>query len=223
MMTIPVCVRVGPPSVQHAEGQVAPPDVDIVDVGDFELAAIAGRERLGDVEHVAVVHVDTDHRKAAGRVGRLLDDLHNSSILEPRNPETLRLINLFEQDLRPRGLVAELVRGRADAKLNDVVAQDDADLAAVGEVLGQQQRLGDATFTLLVGVLEVADAEDLAVAQQLQEVAGVLAAGDHEDLVDSRVEQGLDRVVDHRPVVDRQQVLVRYAGQGVQPCPQPAR
>ena len=46
------------------------------------------------------------------------------------------------------------------------------------------------------------------VAEQPEELARVGAAGDEHQLGDARVDERLDRVGDHRPVVDRQQVLV---------------
>ena len=43
---------------------------------------------------------------------------------------------------------------------------------------------------------------------------GMLAAGHDQHLVEAGVHQALDRIVDHRTVVDRQQVLVGHIGQG---------
>ena len=42
-------------------------------------------------------------------------------------------------------------------------------------------------------------------------------SGDEHQLADPGVDQRLDRVRDHRPVVQRQQMLVRYPGQRVKP------
>ena len=78
------------------------------------------------------------------------------------------------------------------------------------------ERLGDAAGLLLVGVAQALQAELAPVAEQPQELAGVVAAGDDHDVVDAGLDQRLDRVVDHRLVVDRQQVLVGDAGQRVQ-------
>ena len=61
--------------------------------------------------------------------------------------------------MRARGLLAEAVGRLADAAFDDVVAQHDADLLAVGEVLGQRQRVGDAAFAFLIGVVDVLEAE----------------------------------------------------------------
>ena len=68
----------------------------------------------------------------------------------------------------------------------------------------------------LVAVGQV-EAEVLPVAQQLDDVADALAADDDHHLADAHRGQRLDRVVDHRPVVDRQQVLVGDDRQREQP------
>ena len=42
-----------------------------------------------------------------------------------------------------------------DVLLDDVVAQHDADLLAVGEVLGERERVGNPSFAFLVCVVDV--------------------------------------------------------------------
>jgi hypothetical protein len=49
-----------------------------------------------------------------------------------------------------------------------------------------------------------------------EEVAGARTSGHQEDVLDPDIDEGLDRVVDHRPVVHRQEVLVGDLGQRVQ-------
>ena len=144
-------------------------------------------------------------------------------LVHPSHAEPLRVVHLLEYHLRARGLGEEVARSLLDVLLDDVVAEDDAALVAVGELLSQLERLGDAALALLVGVFEVPDAELLAVLEQLEEVAGVLAAGDDENIADPGVEQALDRVIDHGAVVHRQQVLVRDQRERPQPSAQPTR
>ena len=67
--------------------------------------------------------------------------------------------------------------------------------------------MGDAERAALVAVGQV-EPEVGAVGEQLDDVADALAADDDHDLADAHAGQRLERVVDHRPVVDRQEVLV---------------
>ena len=68
----------------------------------------------------------------------------------------------------------------------------------------------------LLGVLDV-EAELAAVAEQRLEAVLLVRRGDHQDLADAGQHQRRQRVVDHRLVVDRQQLLADRAGQRVQP------
>ena len=79
-------------------------------------------------------------------------------------------------------------------------------------MLGQSQRIGDAALALLIGVIDVAQPELFAIGQQPQKVSRVLAAGDDQDIPDPRIDQRLDGVIDHRFLVNRQQVLVGDLG-----------
>ena len=83
------------------------------------------------------------------------------------------------------------------------------------------ERVGDPALPLLVGVGEPVDAVLVAVAEQAEELAGVRAAGDEHQLADPGGDERLDRVRDHRPVVDRQQVLVRDPGERRRRLPLP--
>ena len=55
------------------------------------------------------------------------------------------------------------------------------------------------------------------VGEQLDDIADALPADDDHDLADAHARQRLERVVDHRPVIDRQEVLVGDDGQGKEP------
>ena len=84
------------------------------------------------------------------------------------------------------------------------------------------ERLGDPARLLLVAVREPVDSVLVPVAEQAQELAGMRAARDDHQLGDPGADERLDREADHRPVVDRQQVLVRDPRQRVEATPGPA-
>ena len=90
-----------------------------------------------------------------------------------------------EENAGPGRVGPERVDHRADGALEDVVGQHDQDGIAAGKVLGQPERLGDATGLVLVGVRELVDAVLATVAQQAQELSGVGAAGHEHDFVDT--------------------------------------
>src|SRR5579872_2495946 len=57
------------------------------------------------------------------------------------------------------------------------------------------------------------ESEFLAIGEQAQEISRVAAAGDQEDVLNPRVDKGLNGVKDHRLVVDRQQMFVGDFGE----------
>jgi hypothetical protein len=73
----------------------------------------------------------------------------------------------------------------------------------------------------LIAIRQV-DAERRPVREQLDHVADALAANDDHHFADPHAGEGLDRVVDHRAVVDRQQVLVGDDRQWVEAGRRPA-
>ena len=60
-------------------------------------------------------------------------------------------------------------------------------------------------------------------AEEVDHLPGVTLAGDEEDVPDAGALQQLQRVVDHRPTSDRQQVFVGDAGQLAEASGLPAR
>ena len=84
---------------------------------------------------------------------------------------------------------------------------------AIGEMFRQPKRVGDAAFAFLIRVVQMLQRRIFPICQQPQKIAGIASAGDQQDLLDARIHQRLDRIVDHRLVVNRQQMLVRDFGQ----------
>src|SRR5437879_11336354 len=65
--------------------------------------------------------------------------------------------------------------------------------------------------------MNAVEAEFLAVGEQADEVAGVLTAGDNNYVANTRVHQRLDRVKNHRPVINGKQMFVGDARKGIKP------
>src|SRR5215211_6862791 len=212
---------VAPEALEDVVLHAAPLDVPVVDVGDLQLAPARGLEGGDDVEDVLVVEVDAGDHVVAGRVVGLLEDADDPAVaVELGHAEVAqvgRVVDAGQDEAGPGGLGQEVGHGRAQAALDHVVGQHDHHPVPVDEALGQPEGLGDPARPLLVGVQQPVDAVLVAVAEQPQELAGMGPPGDHHQLGDPGRDEGLDGVGDHRPVVDRQQVLVGDAGQRVEP------
>ena len=106
--------------------------------------------------------------------------------------------------------------------VEDVVAQHQRARVPRDELLTDQEGLRQSFRFRLHGVLQ-ADAPLRPVPQQLFEAGGVLGRADDQDVLHAAQHQRGQRVVDHRLVVDGQQLLADRDGRRVQACAGPTR
>ena len=214
---------VGPPALEVVELHGSGLDVGIVHVRDLEFPAPGRLERLDDVEHAGVIHVDARNGVVRlGRLGLLFDPLHPVAV-QLGHTEALGIRDFFQDDARAPLLPAKGVDEGSDVVFDDVVPEDYDHTLPLGVVLGEAERLRDASLAFLVDVVDMGEAELLAVPEKAQEVPRVVASRNQEDVLDPGVDQCLDGVVDHRFVVDGQEMLVGDAGEREQPGSQSSR
>jgi hypothetical protein len=96
-------------------------------------------------------------------------------------------------------------------------------MLAISEFLAETERIRDPSFFLLIRVFEVAHTEMPAVPKHSQEVTRMGTTSHDHDLVNASLHQRLNRIIDHRLVVNRQEVLVGREGQRVEPRPESSR
>ena len=214
---------IGPPAAQHVVLEIAGLDVGVVHVGDFQFVALRGPEPADIVEHALIVEIDAAHGIVARRHGRLFVDPDDARSVERRHPEAFGIRNLLEEDSRSRRLFFKAARVGPDVVLEDVVAEHDADPVAVGEIFAQSQRVGDPAFAVLIRIVDVLEAEVFSIPEQSQEVARRVPAGNEHDLFETGAAQRFERIVDHRLVVHRQQMLVRHLGERTKSSSEAAR
>ena len=95
--------------------------------------------------------------------------------------------------------------------MEEVVAEDQGRLVAGEEVLGDEECLRESLRLGLHGVLD-RHAPRSTIAEQPRERLGILGRGDDEDFAKARGHQRGQRVMDHRLVVDGQQLLAHALG-----------
>ena len=100
--------------------------------------------------------------------------------------------------------------------VEDVVAEDQRRALRADVVGADDEGLREPVGAGLDGERQV-DAELRAVAEQPVEAVGLVGRGDDEDVADAGEHQRRERVVDHRLVVDRHQLLADALGDRVQP------
>ena len=92
--------------------------------------------------------------------------------------------------------------------VEDIVAQDQRHRFAADEIRADQEGLRQPVGLRLHGISD-RDPELAAVPQQALEPADVVGRRDQEHLADAGQHQRRQRVIDHRLVVDRQELLAR--------------
>ena len=210
------------PRVAAAEGhhvELAGFEVHPVEVGDLELAARRGAHEGGARRDVAGVEVQAGHGVgAAGPLGLLLDGQGAALRVELDDAEALGVVHVVAEHggAARRGRLggAPQVAPQAVA-VEDVVAEHERAGLARDPGLPYREGLRQAVGRGLLGVGE-RHAEARAVAQQPLEVREVGGGGDEQDVPDPGEHEGRQRVVDHRLVVDRQQLLARDERERVQ-------
>ena len=139
---------------------------------------------------------------------RFYDPDHGTIRTQLGYPESLGIGDPVEEGARAVRAGLELGGlGRQWLAQQDVVAKDAAERLVAHEIASQADRVGNPQGAVLVAIGQV-QAEMRAIGQELHDIADTLAAHDHHHLADAHPGQGRDRVIDHRPVVDREQVLV---------------
>ena len=216
--------RVAAPEGHHGEQAVL--QVHAVEVGDLELAAGGGDDALGAPAHVARVEVQAGDGVARLRVlGLLLDGDGVEGLVELHDAEALRVVDVVaEHGGEPLRLGvlhrAAEVPSQAVA-VEDVVAEDERAGLASGELLADDEGPGEAVGAGLDGVGQV-HAVVRPVSQEALEVRKVGRGRDDQDVADAGHHKDGQRVVDHRLVVYRQQLLAGDGGQRVQAGAGPA-
>lgn len=97
----------------------------------------------------------------------------------------------------------------------NVVTQHERGRSLAEELLADQERLRQAIRGWLHRIGEI-ESPLASIPQQLRETRGVLRGGDDQDVTDTGQHQGAQRVVDHRLVVDGQQLFGYGQGGRVQ-------
>ena len=136
--------------------------------------------------------------------------------------EVLRVVDLLHEDPRSRRRRRPLGEARRLRVLEDVVAEHDDERRAAGEVLAPCPTTcamppGSVCTLYVRSSSRIGSPPPRGASRPSPSRSiiwpGVALAGDEEDVPDPRQLEQLERVVDHRPAADREQVLVRDARQ----------
>lgn len=131
-----------------------------------------------------------------------------------------RIVDIIAEHARAPaglGLRDRAAQGRAQTiAVEDVVAQHQRAWLARDELLTQQERLSQ-TIRRRLHLVREPHPVMRTITQKTLEIRQILRRADDQDVADAGHHQHAERIVDHRLVVHRQQLLRRDRGQRVQP------
>src|SRR5450830_328647 len=205
------CASIRPPALQDIVCHGTSADIRVVDVGDLQFTTMRWDQGRNDVKDLSIIHIDASNSQVALRVGRLLLDTQDMSVLgQLSHTKTPGVLHLFEEDPRTLSLALESFHGWCEVILEDVVPQNDTGAVTRAETTSQSQSLGDAACLVLHLVGEV-QTKVMAAAQQLHDITHVIAASDNKNILDACLLEASNGMKHHGIIAHGQQVLVGYS------------
>ena len=200
-------VEPGRAAVHDLDAELAAAQVLAVDVSDFVLAARRGLEVGGDVDDLVVVEVQSGDRVVAlGLCGFFFDRKGFALRVKLDHAVALGVAH----GVGKHDAALRVGRGLEDAghlgSVKDVVAQNQRHRVVANEVAAEHEGLRQTVGLVLHRVLEAA-AELRTVAQKLVKQRRVVRRRDEQDFANSGLHQGRKRVVNHRLIVHRHELL----------------
>ena len=175
---------------------------------------------MGDVDHLVGIEIEADHRIIGlGHGGLLLDAEAVAVLVKLRDAVALGIVHPVAED-RSLALLFRhphrfLEHGHETGAVEDIVSQHQACAIVPDEVLPDEEGLRKTVGRRLLGITE-RHAVIAPVAQQAAEGRQVLRRGDDQDVPDAREHQGRDRIIHHRLVEDREQLLADALGNRIE-------
>ena len=135
------------------------------------------------------------------------------------NAESLRIVHIIPENSgslaflgipnrRPQALIEAMPR-------KNVVAQHHRNRIAADEILTDDERLRQAVRRRLNGIRQI-HAELPSVSQQALKARRILRRRNNQNIPNARVHQHRHRIVNHRLIVNREQLFARHLGQRIQ-------
>lgn len=211
-------IQPGKAPAQHLDIELALIQVGHVHIGDFQLAPGGGLDIAGNLDHLVVVEVEAGDRIGGFGLGGFFFNAQGAALfIEFHHAEALGVGDVVAKHggafLTGDGgleFVAEVLA------VEDIVAEDEADIVIADKVGADGKGLGQAVGAGLLFIADV-NPELAAITEQALEAGQVGGGRDDQDIANPRQHQHRQGVVDHRLIVERQQLLRAAHGDGVEP------
>src|SRR6516162_5898185 len=192
--------------------------IDAVDICDFELAARRGFEAGRDLDDLGVVKIEPGDRPLRPRLPRFFLDANRLAVrVELNHAISFGAADLVGEDGGAGPRLRRLLQDRRQAvAIEYVVAEHQGDIVAADEGAPDQKGLRQSFGARLLGIGN-RQAPLAAVPEKRREAGPIYGRRNNEDLADTREHQCRQRVINHRLVVYRQQLLADRQGHRIEP------
>ena len=179
-----------------------------IDVADLQFPTRRRLERFRDAHDLVVVEIEPRHCVVRLGLRRLFLDADGAaSHIELDHAVALRVLHPVGEHRRTRGFLRCLPEcGLQVVAVEDIVPEHQRAGLGADELLADEERLGDALRLRLYLVAE-AHAPGGAAAEKPFEARRVIRSGNDEDVADIGEHQRAQGVIDHRLVVDGQELF----------------
>ena len=183
-------------------------EIASVQIRDLELPPRGGLQLPRIIYDPIIIEVESRHRVIGFRELRLL--LNGDGLplfIKGNDAEALRIIHIVTEDRRP-----SLLRGGLSQNLPEAVARENIvpenhrDGIPADKVRPDQEGLGEPVRRGLYSIAQT-DAKLRSVTEKLLKAGRIHRRGDQEDIPDAGVHKNGERIIDHRLVIDRKQLL----------------
>src|ERR1035441_10655170 len=201
---------------QPLHAQLAAPQILYVHRRDLQFAARRRLQVFRDADDLVVKDVKSRHGVIAFWVLRLF--LNGNGLarrIKLHHAVAFRVVDVITVDRRA---VLEL-RERAIkriAAVKNVVAENQRHVVLANETLRDEKRLRDARRLGLLAILD-GHAEAAAVAEQLLEARQIVRRGNEAQLANAALDERRERIINHRLVKHRLELLARDQRERIQP------
>ena len=150
-------------------------------------------------------------------LGLLLDRKYTALRIELDHPITLGILDRVSEDRRPRRESAGLTQHALETlPVEDVVSQDQGHVVVPDEVSADEESLGQSARTRLDGISD-REANLAPVLEHALEIPDVIGRRDQQDLANTGQHQGGEGIIDHRFIINGQQLLAGRTRDRIEP------
>src|SRR5450830_106884 len=194
-----------------------------VDVSNFQFAARRWLQLGGNLDDLIIVKIQTSHRIVTLRCERLFFQAGGLAVgIEIDDAIALRVLHMIGKHggagLMRRRLLQLKLQIMA---IENIIAKYEGTRAIANKFLADNKCLRQAIGAFLHCIFEL-QAPCAAIAQQLLETWRILWRRDNQNLAYASQHQGAERIINHRLVINWQQLLGHCHGDGIQARPRPS-